>query len=929
MPSFLRRISSEAGFSLMLALACVAVVVWMRAVPSSLPAAEGLADKMIERELRQRIAPQVVRQVPAEQARRAVDDAAREWIERNPKEVAAARVKLMAQIQSEISFIGDDGRSYAYLGDYDSYVWLRNARNYLRHGTTCDAVVGGECRDTYGNAPVGSRMIYNRSLHVAAIVALHRFIALFKSDFPLAASAFLVPIIVGALGVLPAFFVGRRFGGNVAAVVAALTVSLDGVYLIRSAGSDNDVWNVVMPLYIAWAVVTALNERSARRAAAAAFVAALLTGLYAAIWRGWLFTYVVVLCAALGCSTLTVVRRAQRRDFRRVWAAPEVRAVFSTLAIYCLASGVFISMTETSTFYAPFRFFNSSLQGSGSAIRGLWPVALMAVSELGKPLAIDVAQFMGGLVFFFLGWLGLLSLILPEARLKTRHIALAAWILALFAVRYYLFAAAELPRSLFVLLFAGPLAAELLIRAVKNEPPPADEAAVVLVVVWFFASLEQVYGGIRFLILFTPPFALALGALAGRVRVIVKKLLDRPLRRHAALAAAVSSAVALSIVLYPLQRGYTTMRDYYPEMNDAWWDSLVKIKNESTPDAIVNSWWDYGYWVKYAAERRVTSDGGSLTTHVPHWLAKAFVAPSDEESRGILRMLDCGSDATPLPEGRYGALGKLNAMGLSDYRAYGFLTDLIKLDRTTAMRYLAERGFSADRQATLLAATHCGPPPAFFVVSKEMITKGEWWMGLGSWDVRRAYLAKRTRQLPEAQAVEDLARLGYRAAEAKALYDIVGRLKTEADIDEFIAPAQRLIPTEWIPCREAENEMTCQISITNIEGVSRFEFVYDPAAPKNGKLTEQGREAAPAALLVAGSQALDESLDPRSPFPTIGVLLDVAGRRILVGSPLLIRSTLVRLFYLNGRYSHIFKPFERRRTLLDDEVATFKIDWGE
>ena len=75
----------------MLALACVAVVVWMRAVPSSLPAAEGLADKMIERELRQRIAPQVVRQVPAEQARRAVDDAAREWIERNPKEVAAAR----------------------------------------------------------------------------------------------------------------------------------------------------------------------------------------------------------------------------------------------------------------------------------------------------------------------------------------------------------------------------------------------------------------------------------------------------------------------------------------------------------------------------------------------------------------------------------------------------------------------------------------------------------------------------------------------------------------------------------------------------------------------------------------------------------------------------------------------------------------------
>jgi Oligosaccharyl transferase STT3 subunit len=684
-----------------------------------------------------------------------------------------------------------------------------------------------------------------------------------------------------------------------------------------------------MPLYIAWAIVASLNERSVRRASLLAFVAALLTGLYAAIWRGWLFTYVVVVCAALGCSILAVVRRARRGDFRRVWTAPEVRSAFTAFAVYCLVSGVFTWTTDTSPFYGPFRMFNTSLQEGGAASRGLWPVAFTGVSELGKPLAMDVAQFMGGLFFFFLGWLGLLSLILPETRLKTRHIALSAWILALFAVRYYLFAAAELPRSVFFFLFAAPFAAELLIRAEKKEPPPADEAAVVLVVLWFFTSLEQVYGGIRFLILFAPPFALAFGAFAGRIQGMIEKFLERPLRRHAALAAAVSWAVALSLVLYPLQRGYTTMRDYYPAMNDAWWDSLVKIKNESTADAIVNSWWDYGYWAKYAAERRVTSDGGSLTTHVPHWLAKAFVAPSDAESRGILRMLDCGSDATPLPEGRYGAMGKLNAVGLGDYRAYGFLTDLFKLDRTTAMHYLTERGFSAERQATLLAATHCRPPPAFFVVSKEMIAKGEWWMGLGSWDVRRAYLAKRTRQLPEAQAVEDLVRLGYRAAESKALYDIVGRLKTEADIEEFIAPAQRLIPTDWIPCHEVENGMSCQISITNIEGVSRFEFVYDPAAPKNGRLREPGREAAPAALLVAGGQALDESLDSRSPFPTIGVLLDVAGRRILVGSPLLIRSTLVRLFYLNGRYSRIFQPFERKRTLLDDEVATFKIDWGE
>src|SRR5204862_5380593 len=131
------------------------------------------------------------------------------------------------EIKAQMTFTAADGRSYAHLGDYDSYVWLRNARTYLEKGTTCDAIVGGECRDIYGNAPVGYRMIYNRSLHIAAIVAVHRLVNFFRPGYPLPASAFLVPIILGAFGVLPAFFIARRLGGNVAAIVASLTISLD------------------------------------------------------------------------------------------------------------------------------------------------------------------------------------------------------------------------------------------------------------------------------------------------------------------------------------------------------------------------------------------------------------------------------------------------------------------------------------------------------------------------------------------------------------------------------------------------------------------------------------------------------------------------------------------------------------------------------
>src|SRR5204863_5837080 len=152
--------------------------------------------------------------------------------------------------------------------------------------------------------------------------------------------------------------------------------------------------------------------------------------------------------------------------------------------------------------------------------------------------------------------------------------------------------------------------------------------------------------------------------------------------------------------------------------------------------------------------------------------------------------------------------------------------------------------FSAERQASILASTHCRPGESFLVISREMIAKGEGWMWLGSWDVRRAYLAQRTRLIPEPQALGDLARLGFSAAEAKPIYDFVLRLKDREEIENFVAPQQRLIPMQWIPCRESGRAMTCTITITNSEGVSRVEFVYDPAAPKNARLRQGGREGA-------------------------------------------------------------------------------------
>ena len=67
-------------------------------------------------------------------------------------------------------------------------------------------------------------------------------------------------------------------------------------------------------------------------------------------------------------------------------------------------------------------------------------------------------------------------------------------------------------------------------------------------------------------------------------------------------------------VVVPLKAGYVTAASYVPMMNDAWWDALTAVRETTPPDTIVATWWPFGYWAEYVAERRTMVDGGSLPT---------------------------------------------------------------------------------------------------------------------------------------------------------------------------------------------------------------------------------------------------------------------------------------------------------------------------
>ncbi len=174
-------------------------------------------------------------------------------------------------------------------------------------------------------------------------------------------------------------------------------------------------------------------------------------------------------------------------------------------------------------------------------------------------------------------------------------------------------------------------------------------------------------------------------------------------------------------------------------------------------------------------------------------------------------------------------------------------------------------------------------------------------------------------------------RFGYTREESAALYRRLSALRSDGDKNNFIAPRLAIVPGAWAPCDAAgrAGEMICRITIVDADRRTRLmEFFYDGATEKVS-LQYDGRKGAPGAVLVAGAARMEERIAPAPEFPDIGVLLDPAGKRALLGAPALIRSTLVRLVYLGERGGSPFKSFDRRDAPFGDEVASWKISWPD
>src|SRR5262249_15334782 len=168
--------------------------------------------------------------------------------------------------------------------------------------------------------------------------------------------------------------------------------------------------------------------RGARRAIACAGFAVLAAGVqtvHAFSWRGALVTWGVVV-GALGLD-LAVSTARFLAPGRRAAAAGALRRTTVTLVVFCVAGlGLAAIRGEaTALLRVPLDALMTLLgPGHAPAPSGEhWPDTLATVSELSHSGLAGIANGVGGALFCFVGWLGLLLLVLPRRGWGPAHFA--------------------------------------------------------------------------------------------------------------------------------------------------------------------------------------------------------------------------------------------------------------------------------------------------------------------------------------------------------------------------------------------------------------------------------------------------------------------------------------------------------------------------
>ncbi len=874
----------------------------IRLIPSTLPITDDWAKSTVENYYKSNIQTQIRQQypnLPDQNVNTLVDQQWQAAYKQNKAQILAQIEQTSQQFKDQFR----DENGYTYMPDIDPYAFLRHARNYLDHGYVGDIKKNGEDWDTHMIAPKGTTV--GVKSHPIVLAYLYKIMHFFNSKITLMQSATYHPIIFVALSIIPIFFIARMFSGNTGAFFAGIIMAINGAYLGRTTWghADTDSYNILFAVLFVWFFFLSMRQHNFKKSAIYAALAGFTIGVFSIFWSGWWYVFDFVL-GTIGLYLLYVFIFEDKFSMKRVIENAQSKRIILASVVLILVSGVFVSLFTT-----PGAFIRSPLEPLGFAnikeasLADLWPNVYTTVAELNSASFDDIVGSLGGKVFYYTAIFGMLLLFLVrkgESTERTNYVLLLA--LAVFIM--YLGSA----KNINLFFYVGLLATAFIFVKdffTKTEGRKEYLAYALLILIWgagiFYASTK----GVRFTMMLVPPISLAIGAAIG---ITYKKLMTY--LEGMGISPKITGTVFIILVLLIINPyivgAKSAVKNEVPLVNDAWYNALTKIKVESKPDAIINSWWDFGHHFKYIADRAVTFDGASQNSPMAHWIGKVLLTDNEQQAIGILRMLDCGSND---------AFEALNKIVNDTPTSVKMLYDIIAMDSTGAQSYLTSKGINKETSLEVLKFTHCNPPEDYFITSEDMIGKAGVWGHFGSWDFNKADIWSNARNLPKDEAIKRIEkRLNLNEDEAKKIYVQLKSIANEGDANQWIAPWPGYGGQQSCSKQGNSSKLICggylvdldtkDVQISTSEGIKRpYSIVY----VENNSFQEK---------------KINGQIDQ-----TIMLINKNGSYNIVQASTSTATSIFTRLFFYDGIGLEHFKKFTEEHALTGDKIVVWKVAW--
>ena len=627
-----------------------------------------------------------------------------------------------------ISGVPDQMKSYfqednglPYFSEMDSYYNYRMTQDFLDHGYLGDTKINGTNWDLHSFFPPGRSAEYPPL--IAFLTAFFYKIANLFGQTSLLVVSFWTSAIIASLCVIPAYFLVRSVTNDYGGITAGILVGVSPFYFSHTFAGffDTDMFNFLLPLLVVWFYSESITSIDSHRKIIFAVLAGLFMALFSLAWEGWWYIFYILIFVTL--IYLIVSKYFLKMETFKTLAKYPTKSqwlldqpVILPLFIFVVLSIILIFLAwggqAIGAFLGPLR---GVTQLQASTYGTAYPNVYISVGELQIPTLGEVINDAGGILVFTLGILAIPLLLWrslprkPKKEQKINH---------------------KPPKR------ERKRRKSRKTKDESKERPKIEDHSIspakrrnylfyfVLLIIWLLLTGYAFTKGIRFVEAFSLPIALSAGIFVGLIPNYLGNYIKTPSYRT------ITMIILVVLVSYgPLSLAYATSNSIVPGTDDSMVNSLVWIKNNTSNNTVITSWWDFGHLFAVKADRPVTFDGGSQNNARAYWVGKALLTSNENLSASILKMLASSGDQGPLTLENYTK---------DTGKSVEILDKILVVDKNSAQNIMTTQYHLTTEQAqNVLKYTHPdNPTPDVFITSLDMASKAGWWSYFGGWDFK-------------------------------------------------------------------------------------------------------------------------------------------------------------------------------------------------